>query len=84
MSKTINGYYAKHKKGHTLSQFEWSKDNQLFLVYGDGTKTAVNPDDYDIVNMEQITDKHFNRINMGNDSFCSECGKNITGEPHKH
>jgi hypothetical protein len=55
MSKTISGYYAKQITGTTLYQFEWSATDQLFLVLDDKTKKLVNANEYEIVDINQIT-----------------------------
>lgn len=51
----ISGYYAKHKTGTTLHQFEWGSSDQLFLISDDKSKTQVNANEYEILNINLIT-----------------------------
>ena len=56
MKNNYLGYYAKDKFGN-LFQFGWQENDDLHILKSDGRYYIVDKSDYEIIQIEMITEK---------------------------
>lgn len=64
--KDLSGFYAveKEDKNKTLFSFEWSSSGDLLILQGI-TRVKVDKNDYEIVNMKQVTVDDYEIVQNG-------------------